>query len=910
MLLVLNKKLKSYRFKDYVFLPDKPVEVIDDNDIYDLLVSNKVIEVSDTNTFRDRFKGLFGPDDGQLSIGIIRIGGIGDTLQLGAHAKAIKRKYPGCYITAFVRDKPDQQVLESNSSVDRIIQTGLSNWDKIVDKHHGEYDIFYDFKYIAKVFYNKDGFKKHKEITDKRFNENARYYHDFTDSNYELSQRIKKNVIDISNESAALEGSPDDIELTLQFSDSGFSRLLEGDKYVTMHIGAGNFRVTKLWDLINWIKVVEYLKKQGFKVVQLGNGYEPEVSGAMSLLGLTSIGQSAYLLANARFHIGTESGMVHLAKAVKTPSVVLFGATPVSSFGYKENINIRKCKHPACWYSWDDWYMKCRKSNSNRPECMGNISVTNVTEAIDEMIERTKKRKSMPVTHKRQIDISVITPVLNGQEWFRQEVNSLFAYSKGVNFEFIVIDNGSNEAMKRYLKTISELPNIKLITNEKNLGFGKANNQGSRVARGRILLFLNSDVRVGSNFLQDINEAFNRDNGLAATGACGGILDSNINCLGETRRNSDKWDYLVGWCLAIKKDVFEKIGGFDEQYGYGYCEDTDLSYKLKHDGYKIKISEGLKIHHYANKTAFRQKDFDPYLLTMQNHQKFKEKWLLKKPAGKVNKICVIRTGGLGDVLLTFPILKELKNQHPGSQLTYVTSDFCSELLKGCKLIDRVSTNTIYAKEKFDMILEPKYEHSPKRYLETMAESIGIEVHDKRLFYDITEQDRKYARNILKDGPAVCFHTGRTWKCREWSMLKFKEVADYIIREYGFQIIELGRPDTLKMGVTGSIDLRGKVNYSQLAGILAESELFVGIDSFCLHLAMAAGTPVLGIYGATVPELVEAEGSRSYPVRIKSDCSGCRHRTPGVFVNCNNPHCMKDISSSMVVNRVNEALNYV
>ena len=176
--------------------------------------------------------------------------------------------------------------------------------------------------------------------------------------------------------------------------------------------------------------------------------------------------------------------------------------------------------------------------------------------------------------------------------------------------------------------------------------------------------------------------------------------------------------------------------------------------------------------------------------------------------------------------------------------------------------------------------------------------------------DFSDEDKKYARNILKDGPAVCFHTGRTWLCREWDVTKFREVANYIIQEYGFQVIELGRADTLKMGISGSIDLRGKVNYSQLAAILSESELFIGIDSFCLHLAMAVGTPVVGLYGATIPELVEAEGSRSYPVHIETSCSGCRHRSPGVFVSCNNPHCMKDISSGMVIDRVNEALNNV
>jgi len=907
MLLILNNKLRSYRFKDYVFLPDKPVEVTDENDIYDLLGSNKVAEIPALDGIRGRFKGLFGPEEGRLSIGIIRIGGIGDTLQLGAHAKAVKRKYPGCFITAFVRDRSDQEILESNPNVDRIIQTGLSSWDRIVERYNREYDIFYDFRYVTKVIYNREGFQKDKKITDKKFYACARYYHEFTKSNYELCQKIKKNVIDISNDTAGLTGSPDDMEFILQFHDTGYSRILENEKYVTLHTSAGNYRVTKLWHVSRWTKVIKYLKQKGFKTVQVGNSFEPAVPGTINLLGLTSIGQTASLIANAKFHLGTESGITHLAKSVKTPGIILFGSSPTRAFGYDSNLNIRKCDHPACWYSWDEWYMKCRKTGNNESACMNNIEVSDVTEAIDEMLKRTKNRVNMKISEVDTADISVITPVLNALEWFKQETESLFIHSKGIKFEFIVIDNGSDNNTKKYLKSLKELPNIRILTNDKNLGYAKANNQGAKIAKGNILLFLNSDVRVGHNFLQDILSAFTADKKLDATGACGGILDSNLNCLGETRNNGDRWDYLVGWCLAVRKDVFEEIGGFDERYGYGYCEDTDLSYRLKHDGYKINILEVLKIHHFSNKTVFRQKDFDPYVLTMQNHEKFRQKWLVKKPAGKINKICVIRSGGLGDVLLTFPIVKELKRKHPGSELTYVTTETCKDLLNGCPYIDRISTDTIYAKEKFDMVLEPKYEHSPKRYMHTMADSIGIKIKDKRLFYNLTDESKKFARNILKDNPAVCFHTGRTWRTREWDILRFKEVAQYIADNYGFQIIELGRYDTQVLGIPGNVDLRGKLNFDQLAAVINECELFVGIDSFCLHLATSVGTPVVGIYGSTQPELVEVNGSKSYPVRIELSCSGCRHRTPGIFVNCNNVYCMQGITADMVTGRVKESL---
>jgi len=911
MLLILNKKLKSYRFKDYVFLPDKPVEVTDDNDIFDLINSGRVIQ-TDNIFLRNRFQGLLGPREGQLNIGIIRIGGIGDTLQLGAHAKAVKRKYPGSFITAYVRDRVDQEILEHNPHVDRIVQTGLASWDRVVEKHKDKHDIFYDFKYVPKVFYRKNGYEKDKKITDRMFSMYARYNHEFPQSNYELCYKIRTNVINITNEIAGLIGSEDDMEFVLYDTDNVFIKILDNEEYVTIHTGAGNSRVTKLWEYTNWCKIAQYLKQRGYRVIQVGSNYEPEIPGVTSLLGLTSIGQTACLLSGAVFHMGTEGGLVHLAKAVHTHAIVLFGPTPVSAFGYKGNINIRKCNHTACWYSRDDWYQRCAKPGP-LPSCMSKIEVEDVEKDINHIIHMSKP-KTVKITQKSaKIAVSVITPVLDGHEWVRQELESIFAHSQGIPYEIILVDNGSDAATYKYLQELGGIPNIRVIRNHNNLGYGKANNQGSKIARGKYLLFLNSDTRVGTNFLQDIINAFEQDKNLAALGAAGGYLQDGVNFVHETRNNSETWNYLVGWCLAIRKDVFNKTGGFDEQYEYAFCEDTDLSFKLRHDGYKIKLLEELKITHFGSKTVFKQKDFDPYVETMKNRQKFRNKWFRKKnniSKLKVKRILFVRKCGLGDVLLTFPIVKELKSKYPKSELTFSTDNLCAELLSGCSYIDKVSTNGTDTGVIYDLILAPKYEHNPKRYLDTMAESIGLKVKDRKLFFNISDEAKKYAKQTIKDMPAVCFHTGRTWHCREWDIRKFRQVAVWIKNNYGFQMIELGRRDTQSLNIPGTIDLRGKTNYQQLAGVLAESELFVGIDSFCLHLAMACGTPVVGIYGATRPEHVEAKGSPSYPVAIETDCSGCRHRVSVIYINCSDVYCLKGISPDMVTGKIKEALGNV
>lgn len=136
--------------------------------------------------------------------------------------------------------------------------------------------------------------------------------------------------------------------------------------YVTIHHGAdrnmsgANGLQTKNLPISKWLDVVARVKAAGLLVAQLGEAHEQLVDGVdADLRGKCSLAQSAMVLRHAQVHIDTEGGLVHVARAVGTPSVVAFGPTSLPFFGYPENINVAAKVCGDCWWTSRDWSVRC-----------------------------------------------------------------------------------------------------------------------------------------------------------------------------------------------------------------------------------------------------------------------------------------------------------------------------------------------------------------------------------------------------------------------------------------------------------------------------------------------------------------------------------------------------------------------
>lgn len=217
-------------------------------------------------------------------------------------------------------------------------------------------------------------------------------------------------------------------------------------------------------------------------------------------------------------------------------------------------------------------------------------------------------------------ELSVILVSFN--DWIHLEkcLQSLLAVAPEKNLEVVVVDNNSSDGSPGLVK--DRFPEVKLIRNEKNLGFAKACNLGIQASAGEFILFLNNDTIVNVQVLSVLLEKI-RENPLI--GAVGPALLSGqktyqvsfgkkvdffsefiqkgfFNLYNAKKLRSDSKARDVGWlsaaCLLARRKALEEAGCFDENY-FLYFEDIDLCYKIKQSGWILRFLPQAHIIHFG-----------------------------------------------------------------------------------------------------------------------------------------------------------------------------------------------------------------------------------------------------------------------------------------------------------------------
>jgi len=209
--------------------------------------------------------------------------------------------------------------------------------------------------------------------------------------------------------------------------------------------------------------------------------------------------------------------------------------------------------------------------------------------------------------------VSVIIPVKNEGTWIRKTIDSLFQVKTTLPFEVIVVDNDSNDGCCDFLVSCNN-PQLTLLS-EKGNGIARARNAGARIAKGEILIFCDAHLRFEDGWMEKLIKPI-QDGLAAATNPCIADLQNPKRMgFGYTwgENLTIKWNpgvpfpfpspFLAGGCLAIMKDVFYQIEGFDQAFrGWGY-DDQEISLKLWLFGYRCLVQPKVKILHYFRKTS-------------------------------------------------------------------------------------------------------------------------------------------------------------------------------------------------------------------------------------------------------------------------------------------------------------------
>lgn len=198
----------------------------------------------------------------------------------------------------------------------------------------------------------------------------------------------------------------------------------------------------------------------------------------------------------------------------------------------------------------------------------------------------------------------------NGKEVLQRCLTTLFAYTSYPDYHVVVVDNASKDGSVEMVK--EEFPAAKLIENEENLGFSKANNQGIRHAMrngAKYVLLLNNDIEIaGREWLTEMLNLLESDGKIGIVGCklvypsgliqhAGGVItvDSVYN-RGDGEKDEGQYDtvrpvdFITGAVLLIKTEVIKKIGLLDEAFSPIYYEDADWCMRARFYGYKVMYS--------------------------------------------------------------------------------------------------------------------------------------------------------------------------------------------------------------------------------------------------------------------------------------------------------------------------------
>ncbi|MFC1561211.1 glycosyltransferase [Candidatus Latescibacterota bacterium] len=199
--------------------------------------------------------------------------------------------------------------------------------------------------------------------------------------------------------------------------------------------------------------------------------------------------------------------------------------------------------------------------------------------------------------------ISVIIPVHNEIDNFRKCLQSL-ADSDPIYKEIIIVADKVSDDSLHLIKEFDI--KIKILRMTTLGGPAKARNLGARLSKGNILFFLDADITIRHDTVNQIIAAFQKNPDIDALFGSYDDEPSELNFLSQFKNlfhhyvhqtsNEDSYSFWSG-CGAIRRDVFWEIGGFNEHYNRPSIEDIELGYRLKNGGYKTRLMKDLQVKH-------------------------------------------------------------------------------------------------------------------------------------------------------------------------------------------------------------------------------------------------------------------------------------------------------------------------
>ena len=239
---------------------------------------------------------------------------------------------------------------------------------------------------------------------------------------------------------------------------------------------------------------------------------------------------------------------------------------------------------------------------------------------------------------------SVVVLTHDNLAFSRMCLASLLENTDYPNYELIVVDNASTDGTVEELQRLAgSIPSVKVILNDHNAGFGPGNNQGLAAATGEILVLLNNDTVVPRGWLTRLARHLD-DAGIGLIGpatnrSCNEAqIDIPYQTYGEfqsvARSQGEQYERQrlpirmpMMFCVAFRRDTYERLGPLDERYEVGMFEDEDYALRAKAAGLQVAWTPEVYVHHAYHASIGKLLPTGEYMrLVKLNQGRFEEKW--------------------------------------------------------------------------------------------------------------------------------------------------------------------------------------------------------------------------------------------------------------------------------------------
>lgn len=552
-------------------------------------------------------------------------------------------------------------------------------------------------------------------------------------------------------------------------------------------------------------------------------------------------------------------------------------------------------------------------------------------------------------------DVSVVVPLYKSEKHIQNLINT-WDLKDITNVEFIMVEDccpqkSKEVAMRTWMKRRNQVtkPIGRIFFSSVNQGFGMTCNIGAHYATGDYLIFLNADTRVTENWIKPMVRILQSrpDVGIVANqhlklhGPWHGRINSagsewnwdtmtfrhigweqyqgqnisqpfTLDNMPEELKHLQEIEMATGACLAVRAKDFKEIGGFNPNYRVGYWEDSELSLVMRERGFKAVYTPNSKIWHESGHSGA-----GGHKHVSHNTNYFINKWVnsgridplvkakRKNPNPIIRNILVRRREAHGDVLVATAVAAGLKKRYPEANILFNTNH--PEVAQGNPYIDRLVKDDEISDRMFQLFynLDMAYEYRPRtNILTAYAELCGLRPDDCE-FHMATEPTGGLPNEY------VVIHAGKTnWAGRNWSPVKFELVANRL-REAGTKVVCVGKGDDY--GVPCDLDLRNQIGIKKLAYVIKNAKMFIGIDSFPMHIAQTFDVPGVSFFGSIDPK-TRLYSKNMKPVLAEGlPCLGCHHKKPAPCtstIDCEMRHldCINKVSVDKMMKQIQEVLS--